>query len=214
MKPMLTLFFALTLSPLVTAWDNNDIDRAWRIQSIEQLQSINPDDEFGALYRQYRIALLAQEQGNKKLAKKSLSVILDALEDNYQTADQAALYYNALGLSIALKPWTAAFTLKKANKAMEFSESKTPNHAPTLVAKAVGLINRPAFAGGDKALALTYLDQALTLYQQTEAWAYEDAWLWKVKALIALDKPEEAAKHLKSLQNAFPDFTEAQRISL
>ncbi|MDN3649922.1 hypothetical protein QWZ13_13460 [Reinekea marina] len=202
------------LSSAAYAWDNNEIDQAWRTENIDQLTKLAKLDGFDALYSHYRLALLAQEKGDKKLAKNSLEIIFDALEDNYQSADQAALYYNALGLSIALKPWTAAFTLKKANKAIEYSDLAAPNHAPSLVAKAVGLINRPAFAGGDKAQALIYLDEALETYRLTEAWGYEDAWLWKVKVLAALDQPDQAQATLKALLTQFPDFKAAERLAL
>lgn len=218
MKPtMKTLFCLLLASSLclpALAWDNDTIDAAWRANDLDALNALTQGEGFSVLYSHYRIALIAQQQGDKKLAKKSLEVVTDQLEDNYQNADEAALYYNSVGLSIALKPWTAAFAIKKATKALEFSEALTPNHAPTLVANAVGLLNRPAFAGGDKDQALLYFEQALALYQQQEAWGYEDALLWRIKALDATGQSELAVEQLNLLRQKYPDFFAAQELTL
>ena len=214
MKTLVSLIIVTALSLPAFAWDNEAIDTAWRSNDVETLTAFAQGEGFAALYSQYRIALIAQEQGDKTLAKKSLDIIVDALENNYQSTDEAALYYNAVGLSIALKPWTAAFAIKKATKALEYSESQTTVHAPTLVANAVGLFNRPAFAGGDKEQALIYFDRALDLYAQQEAWGYEDAWLWQIKALNATDQPDLAAQQLQLLLQKYPDFIAAQELTL
>ena len=217
MKPTMKFITTLILLTFVSlpafAWDNDPIDQAWRSNDLEALQQMAQGDDFSALYSHYRIALIAQEQGNKKLANQSLKVVLDKLSDHYQTADEAALYYNCIGLSIALKPWTAAFAVKKADKALNYSESLSTDHPPTLVAKGVGLFNRPSFVGGDKAQALVYFDQALMLYQLEEAWAYEDAWLWKIKALIKTDQPVLAAEQQRLLLQQFPDFIAAKELT-
>ncbi|MFQ3229906.1 tetratricopeptide repeat protein [Reinekea sp.] len=217
MKALYIVLASSMLTFLATpalAWDNDDIDAAWRANDLDSLRALAQGEGFSALYSHYRIALIAQEQGDKKLAKKSLDIITDQLEDNYQNADEAALYYNSVGLTIALKPWTAAFAIKKATQALEYSEALTPNHAPTLVANAVGLLNRPAFAGGDKDQALIYFEQALARYQQQEAWGYEDALLWRIKALDATDKTELAVEQLKLLQQKYPNFVAAQELTL
>jgi hypothetical protein len=208
----LPFFFVLIQLPAL-AWDNDQVDQAWRQHDISALEEMASDDNFAGLYSHYRIAAIALDQDNKKLAKKSLNIVLDRLEDNYQNADEAALYYNALGLSIALKPWTAAFIVNKADDALTFSEKQTPEHASTLVAKAIGLYNRPAFVGGDKDLAIKYFDQALGLYELEEAWGFEDAWLWKVKTLVDLGDTKAAFEQKEQLLQRFPDYIDAQQLT-
>jgi len=213
LKKLITLLLAFSLTPAF-GWDNNDIDRAWRAEQSERLQQLTSQDRFAELYIHYRLAMIALNNDDKKTAKASLETIKDTLKKSYQTQDEAALYSAALGLSITLKPWQAAFIAGDAEDALAYSLEISKEHAPTLMVKGIALHNTPSLLGGDKAKALEYFDKALTIYQQTEAWGLEDAWLWKAKTLYKLDRIADAESTLQDLRDQYPDFKEAQNLNL
>ncbi len=196
------------------AWDNDDVDTAWRSENLEQLANFSQEQGFLSLYAHYRLAMVAINKDEKKIAKKSLDVIKDALKGKYQTPDEAALYSTTLGLSITLKPWQAAFIASGAEDALDFSFAKQDDHAPTLMVKGIAMFNTPSLLGGDKALALEYFNKAISLYKTEPAWGYEDALLWRVKALQTLGDSDAARQSLAALQTMYPDFVEANDLDL
>jgi len=212
---LITLILSYTiLSSLAFGWDNNTIDQLWRTENTTELEKTAQLAGYDALYANYRLAMIALENDDKKTARSNLDTIKKALKSNYKTPDEAALYSATLGLSIGLKPWQAAFIAGKAEKALEYSEEIETNHAPTLMVRGIALFNTPKFMGGDKQAALEYFNQAITLYSSTEAWGMEDAWLWKIKTLAELDRIEEANTAWLSLLEQYPDYLDAQRLQL
>jgi len=206
------LVTALLVSTHVLAWDDNRIDTLWRTNAPAELGQTLDTDGFGRLYAHYRLGQLALERGDKKAAKASLYLVLDELKDNYQDNDQAALYAASLGLSIGLKPWQAVFIAGRAEDAMTASEAMDTDHAPTAMVRGIGLFNTPALMGGDKEAALGHFNRALALYDGNEAWGLEDAWLWQIKALMALDRRAEAEVSARALLERYPDFISATEV--
>jgi hypothetical protein len=212
-RPTLTLLLSVLLvSPNVLAWDDNRIDTLWRTDALTELSQTLPGDGFERWYGYYRLGQLALERGDKRAAKDALYLIRDELKGSYQTPDQAALYAATLGLSIGLKPWQAIFIAGKAETALVASEALSDNHAPTAMVRGIGLFNTPALMGGDKAVALDHFNRALTLYDVNEAWGMEDAWLWQIKALLALDRRAEAEASAAALLTRYPDFSQAKSL--
>jgi len=212
-RPTLCLFLTVLLvSPKLLAWDDNRIDTLWRTDALSDLRQTLPGDGFGRWYGYYRLGQLALERGDKKAAKDALYLIRDELEDTYQTPDQAALYAATLGLSIGLKPWQAIFIAGKAETALVASEALTADHAPTAMVRGIGLFNTPALMGGDKEAALDHFNRALALYDGNEAWGLEDAWLWQIKALLALERRAEAQASAFALRTRYPDFILAKTV--
>jgi hypothetical protein len=209
------ILIALTLFTATTAfsWDDNTIDQYWQNQNVDQLKQAADGEEFTHLYAHYRLAMISIQQDDKKTAKKSLDTIRKALKGKYKTADEAALYSAALGQSITLKPWQAAFIAGGAEDALEYSFELEENHAPTLMVQGIAKYNTPSLMGGDKEVALKMFEQAIALYQDTEAWGFEDAWLWKTKALHALDQKQAAEDSLAELRAAFPNYYEAAQLT-
>ncbi len=195
------------------SWDDNVIDQYWRSQNIDELKRASQGDQFKNLYAHYRLAMVAIHQDDKKTAQKSLDRIRKALKGSYNTADEAALYSASLGQSITLKPWQAAFIAGGAEDALDYSFELSDSHAPTLMVKGIAKYNTPSMLGGDRKDALDLFEQAIELYQETEAWGYEDAWLWKTKALYSLDRKAEAMESLNKLKAAFPDYYEADALT-
>jgi len=212
-RPTLCLLLtALLISPNLLAWDDNRIDTLWRTEALTELSQSLAEDGFERWYGYYRLGQLALERGDKKAAKAALYLIRDELKDNYETADQAALYAATLGLSIALKPWQAVFIAGRAEKSLAASEALSADHAPTAMVRGIGLFNTPALMGGDKAAALAHFNRALALYEGAEAWGMEDAWLWQIKALLALDRHTEAEASAFALLTRYPDFILAKTV--
>lgn len=208
MKHFLT-FLILLSATTAFSWDNNTIDQHWHSQNVDGLKQASQGDEFEHLYAHYRLAMIAIHQDDKKTAKKSLDTIRKALKGNYNNEDEAALYSASLGQSITLKPWQAAFIAGGAEDALDYSFGLSDSHAPTLMVQGIAKYNTPSMLGGDRDEALTLFEKAIELYQETEAWGFEDAWLWKTKALFALDRKEEAIDSLNQLKTAYPDYYEA-----
>jgi tetratricopeptide (TPR) repeat protein len=195
------------------SWDNNSIDQHWHTQDIAELTRASEGGDFQHLYAHYRLAMIAIYQDDKKTAKKSLDTIRKALKGKYKTADEAALYSASLGQSITLKPWQAAFIAGGAEEALEYSFELTDTHAPTLMVQGIAKYNTPSMLGGDREVALELFEKAIELYKETEAWGYEDAWLWKTKALYALDRSQEAIDSLNQLRATYPDYYEAAALT-
>lgn len=210
MKPLLLCLILLPATAL--SWDNNVLDQAWRQANATPLmQAAERSDDFQSSYANYRLAMLALRQDDKKQAKQALDALQDALE-NYQSCDEAALYGASIGLSITLKPWQAAFIAGRANDALDFCD-QPERHAPTLMVDGVGLYNTPSLLGGDRDAALEAFNRALELYAEQDAWGHEDAWLWKVRALQALERPDEARQVWETARQRYPDFVELREIA-
>ena len=209
MKPF---FLLLAILPgLAFCWDNDPLDEAWRQDRIAPLMAATQSGEdFQALYAHYRIAMIALRNDDKKQAKRSLEIVQDALED-YQSCDEAALYAASIGLSISIKPWQAAFIAGRAEDALADCD-QNQSHAPTLMVKGIASFNTPALLGGDREAALALFNDALAEYDSSDAWGHEDAWLWKVKTLIALDQPANAEETWERAQARYPDFRELLEI--
>lgn len=202
------------IASFTAAWDNESIDQAWRSENTQALAKSTQGDDFLALYANYRLAMVAINLDDKKTAKTALDAIKDSLKNDYNTVDEAALYSASLGLSITLKPWQAAFIAGGAEDALDFSLAKQSDHAPTLMVKGIAMFNTPSLLGGDKAAALMYFDKAIALYEAEPAWGYEDALLWRVKALQVLGQTDAASQALSDLRSKFPDFVEANALEL
>lgn len=206
---ILALVFSL-IPALSLAWDNESLDSAWRQDKTAPLQQAAGTDSFTALYAHYRLAMVAIREDDKKQAKRSLDAIKDSLKD-YQSCDEAALYAASLGLSITLKPWQAAFIAGRAEDAMEYC--KQPPHAPSLMVSGIAQYNTPGLLGGDREEALKTFSQAIALYSEQDAWGHEDAWLWKIKALQALERDDEAVTAYEEAIALFPDYIELTEIA-
>jgi hypothetical protein len=198
------------ISGISSAWDNNQIDNIWHSEDLGALNKASNGENFEQSYASYRLAMAAINQGDKKLAKSALDKLRKRLKNKYKTADEAALYSASLGLSITLKPWQAAFIAKGAENALDYSFENFQDHAPTLMVKGIALYNTPKLLGGDRELALETFNKAIELYDLEEAWGYEDARLWRVKALYALELSTEATSSLEQLRADYPNFKEAQ----
>ncbi|EAR10478.1 tetratricopeptide repeat protein [Reinekea blandensis] len=209
MKPF---YLLLAILPgLALCWDNDSLDEAWRQERITPLMTAaQPGEDFQALYAHYRVAMIALRNDDKKQAKRSLEIVQDALED-YQSCDEAALYAASIGLSISIKPWQAAFIAGRAEDALATCE-QSQGHAPTLMVKGIASFNTPALLGGDREAALALFNDALTQYETSDAWGHEDAWLWKVKTLSALEQTASAKETWKRAQARYPDFRELLEI--
>lgn len=209
---MTRLFIFLCLLPaLGLAWDNDPLDTAWRRDQPDALITASQGDDFTALYAHYRLAMVAIRDDDKKQAKQSLETVQKTLK-TYQSCDEAALYSASLGLSITLKPWQAAFIAGRAGDALEYC-AQTPPHAPTLMVEGVALYNTPSLLGGDREQALSAFNRALEQYRKEDAWGHEDAWLWKIKALMALERTEEARTTHARATEKFPDYVELSEIA-
>ena len=213
---MKRLFLTLLLlaSSYALSWDNDTLDQAWRVDDISALEVFKANSDFEQQYVQYRIGMIALRMDDKKKAKKALDSVIDFYEDNYKTADEAALYSAALGLSIAVRPWKAISISKKAEAALDYAKAQSTNHAPTLMVEGIAQFNTPGFMGGDKALAVKTFDQAIALYEQEESWGFEDALLWKIKALAETDQPAEATANQTTALEKFPDYVELTELEL
>jgi tetratricopeptide (TPR) repeat protein len=196
------------------AWDNNEIDTAWRQDNAKALSAFETTNEFERLYQQYRIGMLAMREGDKKLAKKALGEVQKSLKNNYTNTNEAALYSATLGQAIALSPFRAVFLAGQAEEALEYSFETETQHAPTLMVRAIALYNTPSMMGGDKERAVTVFEEAISLYEQQEAWGYEDAWLWKIRALQATGQIDQAKADLAKALELFPDYAELQELQL
>lgn len=211
----ITISLALVMLALpAAAWEDATLDQLWRTQDMVGLQQADTESDFAAAYRSFRIALLALSQDDKKLAKNALTAIIERYANQYQTTDEAALYYAALGASIALRPWQLLSISRQSEQALAFAKDADKTHAPTLMVEAIGLVNAPALFGGDKRKAVALFQQALTLYAQQSAWGEEDAWLWKIKALQDLGENEEARAAKALALQRYPDFIELQNLLL
>lgn len=213
MKTFLPVLF-IAFSSAALAWDNNEIDSAWRQDDAASLEAIETENEFERLYQQYRVGMLAMRTGDKKLAKSALGDVQKSLKNNYSNTNEAALYSAALGQSIALSPLRAVFLANQAEEALEYSFGQDTQHAPTLMVRAIALYNTPSLMGGDKEKAVTVFEEAISLYEQQEAWGYEDAWLWKIRALQATGQTEQAKADLEKALALFPDYAELQELQL
>lgn len=209
-KALLAIFLLLPLSGY--GWDDNSLDLAWRSHDLQPLQQASANSDFRGWYAHYRMAMLALDNDDKKQAKASLDILKNALKNNYQSTDEAALYSMSLGLTIALKPWQAAFIAGSAEDSLQYCKDQPDEHPACYLVEGTAQFNTPSLLGGDKVEALNTFEKAIALYTQEESWGYEDALLWKVKTLIALERLNEARSARQELLTLFPDFLDAQRL--
>ncbi|NVK24273.1 MAG: tetratricopeptide repeat protein [Gammaproteobacteria bacterium] len=186
----LVLTSSLLFSTTIFAGQENidQIEQAAGSLNINQLMEIKDSLQgYDRALAHYRLALSANLTEQTKLAKQSINLAIELLEElneqDQNNTELLALLAQSYGYKIALEPIKGVYYGPKSAATLAKAEELDPNNPRVLLVKGIAALNTPAMFGGNMETAYESFNKAIDAYpQDTHSdfhWGHAEAYTWR-----------------------------------